>query len=423
MNTVKEMDETGPKELPKMPSATVSGITSENNLEAKTFALPVDSVESAIAAEAPLPDVEGGFENRKGPETAPIQAKRKRPLSLPGIIGNSERMEKVFDAVHKVADTDSTVLILGESGTGKELFAKAVHRLSPRARRNFVVVNCGAIPEDLLESELFGHEKGSFTGAIRTRIGKFEMAHEGSIFLDEIGDMSPSLQVKLLRILQEQRFERVGGNQVIRTNVRIIAATNKNLKKAIAKNEFREDLYYRLNVIPLDLPPLRDRQSDTRRLAEHFITCFNKTKVRSITGISPGAMDIIAKYDWPGNVRELENVCERMVVMRGEGEIDIDDLPYHLLPQGETNEQLESDMLLVGGHEEDLEIDDEIPAGQVTDIPDSGINLKSVVEEYETLLIIKALEKCGWVKNRAAALLSLNRTTLVEKLKKKGLNR
>jgi transcriptional regulator with PAS, ATPase and Fis domain len=339
------------------------------------------------------------------------------------IIGNSPKITKVFDSVKRLADTDSTVLILGESGTGKELFAQAIHDLSPKSKGNFVVVNCGAIPEDLLESELFGHEKGSFTGAIRTRMGKFELANNGTIFLDEIGDMSPSLQVKLLRILQEKKFERVGGNQMIATDARILAATNRDLVKAIREKTFREDLYYRLNVIPLNLPPLRDRKDDVPKLIEHFMTRFNTTKNRNVSSVSSDAMNKLAEYDWPGNVRELENICERLVVIVGEGEISVDDLPFHFFPDRDLDDQLLADMVLVGGEEAALDLRDELPPGFVTRVTDEGISLKDVVEEYETMLIIQALDRCNWVKNKAALLLGLNRTTLVEKLKKKGINR
>lgn len=352
---------------------------------------------------------------------APEPEAKKRVARFPHIIGSSKRIKDIFSMVSRLADTDSTVLVLGESGTGKELFARSVHFNSPRRDKNFVVVNCGAIPEELLESELFGHEKGSFTGAIRSRMGKFEMAHEGTIFLDEIGDMSPTLQVKLLRILQQQEFERVGSNQVIRTDVRVVAATNQDLEKSIREKRFREDLFYRLNVIPIKLPPLRERKEDVPLLIDHFITRFNRTKNRNIESVAPDAMRLMVDYEWPGNVRELENICERMTVMKGEGTIGLDDLPYQFRSDAAAEEQLYSDMLLVGAQEADLEAP---PApGPIMEIPESGINLKEVVDEYEMALIMQALEKTNWVKNKAAGLLGLNRTTLVEKLKKKGISR
>ena len=343
-------------------------------------------------------------------------------MPIANIVGDSPVIRAVFSTVRKLADTDSTVLILGESGTGKELIARAVHTHSPRREKNFVVVNCGAIPAELLESELFGHEKGSFTGAIRSRIGKFELAHRGTIFLDEIGDMSPALQVKLLRILQEQEFERVGGNQVIRTDVRILAATNQNLAKAIKEGRFREDLFYRLNVIPINLPPLRDRKEDIPRLVGHFIKKFNQTKNRTISGVEAAAMKLVEEYGWPGNVRELENICERLVVLKGAGMIQTVDLPHYVTGDKSFENQLQSDMLLVGGNEVELEERSKAD-GPITEIPDAGITLKEVVEEYEMSLILQALEKCNWVKNKAAGMLGLNRTTLVEKLKKRGISR
>jgi transcriptional regulator with GAF, ATPase, and Fis domain len=338
------------------------------------------------------------------------------------IIGESSKLMEVFATVHKLADTDSTVLILGESGTGKELFARSIHTNSPRRDNNFVVVNCGAIPTELLESELFGHEKGSFTGAIRSRIGKFELAHNGTIFLDEIGDMSPALQVKLLRILQEQKFERVGGNRVITTDVRVLAATHQDMKTAIKNGKFREDLFYRLNVIPLNLPPLRERKEDIPKLVEHFIKKFNKTKNRSVTGVDADAMKSVENYSWPGNVRELENICERLVVLKVEGMIEAGDLPPYITGDNSAEEQLKADMLLVGGNEVEL-AESGKKSGPITEIPETGINLKKVVEEYEMSLVLQALEKNNWVKNKAAGMLGLNRTTLVEKLKKRGISR
>ena len=381
-------------------------------------AVEAEAFDQPAAADVPEPmTIEQRLQQRKE-QAAPVNGK-----GFAHIIGKSKRIREIFGTIEKLADTDSTVLVLGESGTGKELFARSVHMRSPRRNKNFVVVNCGAIPEDLLESELFGHEKGSFTGAIRTRVGKFEMAHEGTIFLDEIGDMSPALQVKLLRILQQQEFERVGSNQVIRTNVRVVAATNIDIEKAIKEKRFREDLYYRLNVIPLKLPPLRARKEDITLLIDHFIKRFNGSKNRGISGVTPAAMKLLLDYDWPGNVRELENICERMVVIKGEGMIDVEDLPYQFISDANQEEQLYTDMLLVGAQEAELEPQAAAAPGAVIEIPDTGINLKEVVEEYEMGLIMQALEKTNWVKNKAATILGLNRTTLVEKLKKRGITR
>lgn len=377
-------------------------------------------------------------------------------------IGSSRAMRSVYEMISRLIDNDSTVLILGESGTGKELVARAIHYNSALLRGSeapMITVNCGAIPEELLESELFGHEKGSFTGAVRTRIGKFELADGGTIFLDEIGDMSPTLQVKLLRILQEQTFERVGGTKSLKVNVRVIAATHQDLEKAIAERRFREDLYYRLNVIPIELPPLRERDDDVSLLIGHFIQKFNKLRNRSIDGISHEALSLVMDYKWPGNVRELQHMVERLVVLKGSGVISVDDLPVKIRrsvdPGGEDETQLRSDMLLVGDPDD---LADEGVGGMIVQaesatapavlpgetnaesvpekvyvqkaqnpgdiellLPEEGVNLKDVVDRFETQLIKIAMERAGGVKNRAANLLGLNRTTLVEKLKKKKL--
>lgn len=314
------------------------------------------------------------------------------------IIGQSESIRKVLELVEKVSNTDSTIMITGESGTGKELIARAIHYNSSRANKNFVPINCGAIPGELLESELFGHIKGAFTGAIANRVGRFEHAEKGTLFLDEIGDMSPTLQVKLLRVLQERQFEPVGSTKTLDADVRIIAATNINLEQAVENSDFREDLYYRLNVIPIHIPPLRERKSDIPLLFHYFLDHFNKSRQRNITGISPDAMDILFQHSWPGNIRELENLVERIAILKGEGLIEIQDLPIKFT----KNHIVHRD-----------------PKG--VDIPESGMDFNSAVDSYENALILKALEKTGWNRNQAALLLKLNRTTLVEKIKKKGL--
>ncbi len=311
------------------------------------------------------------------------------------IVGLSEGMNEVYQLIDKVADTDSTILVLGESGTGKELVAKAIHYKSRRANKPLITVNCGAIPEELLESELFGHMKGAFTGAVATRPGRFQSAEGGTIFLDEIGDMSLRLQVKLLRVLQERRFEPVGSSKTIEVDVRIIAATNKDLEKAVAEGAFREDLYYRLHVIPIRIPALRERLSDIPLLAEYFLK--QPANVSSTLKLSPKSLSILKSYAWPGNVRELENLIERLVILKKEGEILPEDLPAKFV-QGSSG-KLSTEIV----------------------IPNEGVNLKELVEEFEDQLILQALERTDWNKNRAAALLKLNRTTLVEKIKKRGL--
>ena len=332
-------------------------------------------------------------------ENITLKGHLKERYDFGKMIGYSDPMKKIFDAIEKVSASDSTILIHGESGTGKELVARAIHFNSDRKNQPLVPVNCGAIPEELLESELFGHEKGSFTGAIRTRIGRFELAQCGTIFLDEIGDMSPALQVKMLRVIQEKELERIGGVKTIRIDVRVIAATNQNLEKAVAERKFREDLFYRINVIPLLLPPLRERGPDIVILANHFLTKFNKLKKKNITRISPDAIRYFMSYPWPGNVRELENLIEMFVVMKEGGrEIVVGDLPPKLLQQ-KTAESIPAPLNLTA----------------------EGLDFKEIVCRLEKNLLVQALRKSHGVKNRAAKLLNLNRTTLVEKLKRFNL--
>ena len=312
------------------------------------------------------------------------------------VIGSSGALRGVLDIVSKVAEADSTVLITGESGTGKELIARAIHYNSRRAERALVTVNCGAIPEELLESELFGHVRGAFTNAVAHREGRFAVANEGTIVLDEIGDMSPNLQVKLLRVLQERTFEPVGSSKTLRVDVRVIAATNQLLEEAIRDGRFREDLYYRLNVIPIEVPPLRERREDIPLLAQHFLDVLRHERDTKIESISDEAMARLCTYAWPGNVRELENLIERLTILRGDGEIGLEDLPANFTEPGVSQP----------------------PAPQ---IPESGLAFREVVDDFETNLILQALEQTGWNKNQAAQLLGLNRTTLIEKIKKKGL--
>jgi DNA-binding NtrC family response regulator len=313
------------------------------------------------------------------------------------IIGNSRPMLALYKIIQRVAKTDSTILILGESGSGKELIANAVHFSSNRNDKPFVPINCGAIPEELMESELFGHEKGSFTGAIKERKGRCELANWGTIFLDEIGEMSQKLQVKLLRFLQERKFERVGSSRTIEVDVRVIAATNKDLEQEVANGKFREDLFYRLNVIPVHVPPLRERTGDIPLLIHHFLRQHCVKKETPQKSISSAALDILLHYDWPGNVRELQNVMERMVILVENDEIQVDDLPIRMRRQ----EQGDSPRLIEIGEE--------------------GIDLKKILEDLENHLIVEALKKSGGVKNKAASLLGLNRTTLIEKMKKKKI--
>lgn len=310
------------------------------------------------------------------------------------IIGGGPAMKEVFRLVEKIADTDSTVLVTGESGTGKELIARAVHYRSRRADKPFVAVNCAAIPEGLLESELFGHMKGAFTGAVANRPGKFELADRGTIFLDEIGDMSAKLQVKVLRALQERVIQPVGSSKSFEVDIRVIAATNQDLESAVSEGRFREDLYYRLNVIPIHLPPLRERREDIPILIRHFLEKYNRENQKQVTGFSSEAMEVLGHYRWSGNVRELENLVERLVVLKGGGLVQAEDLPttFHNGKKALVPEEVS--------------------------FPEEGIDLKGMVENFELQLIQKALDRSGGNKNRAAQLLRMNRTTLIEKLKK-----
>ncbi len=316
------------------------------------------------------------------------------------LIGYSDCMRQVFATIEKVSASDSTVIIYGESGTGKELVTRAIHFNSDRKDRPLVAVNCGAIPEDLLESELFGHEKGAFTGAIRNRTGRFELAQGGTIFLDEIGDMSPTLQVKVLRVIQERQFERIGGIKTINADVRIITATNQNLEEAVAEKRFREDLFYRINVIPIHLPALRERGVDIPILANHFLAKFNQLKKKSVERIPAEIIDIFMNYPWPGNVRELQNLMEMLVVIKEKGEISVDDLPRKM------RQAMDRIDVKLGTPE----------------ISDQGLNFNELVGNFEKELLMQALEKSGGVKNKAAQLLNLNRTTLVEKLKRLNID-
>ncbi|MBK9305765.1 MAG: sigma-54-dependent Fis family transcriptional regulator [Nitrospira sp.] len=319
---------------------------------------------------------------------------------LEQLVGVSEPMQQVLEFVQKVADSDSTVMIQGESGTGKELVARMLHFNSQRRDRPLVPVNCGAIPENLLESELFGHEKGAFTGATHARMGRFELAHGGTIFLDEIGEMSLSLQVKLLRVLQEREFERVGGNRTIHVDVRIIAATNQDLEVMVEERRFRQDLFYRLNVIPIVIPPLRERRTDIPLLIDHFLTRFNQSKHTGVVGLDDEALRLLTEYDWPGNIRELENMIERLVVLKKQGMLASEDLPQKISRRSMIPELKE----------------------QFIRLSEDGIHLSREVEQYEKHLIMEALRKANGVTSRAAQLLHLNRTTLVEKLKRKGVD-
>lgn len=340
----------------------------------------------------------------------------KRPVHLfRSLVGTSKSIQAVRQMMTQVAEKDVTVMIVGESGTGKEVVARNLHYHSPRRDKPFVPVNCGAIPSELLESELFGHEKGAFTGAISARAGRFEMAEGGTLFLDEIGDMPLHMQVKILRVLQEKCFERVGGNKSCSTDVRIIAATHRNLDNMIEAGKFREDLYYRLNVFPIEMPSLKDRSEDVPTLLNDLVTRMESEKRGSIR-FNSSAILSLCKHDWPGNVRELANLVERMAITHPYGVVGVQDLPVkyqHVEVEDEFSIEMDED---IGGPAV-------VNAGNTMLLPDSGIDLKEYISGLEQSLIQQALDDSGGVVARAAERLAMRRTTLVEKMRKYGMQR
>ncbi len=330
--------------------------------------------------------------------------KTRKTEGFHGIIGNSSKMQKLYKCIEQVArEGNTSVLILGESGTGKELVARAIHGNGPRRGKNFVPVNCAAIPDDLLESELFGYVKGAFTGANQSKMGRIQYSEGGTLFLDEIGDMKPSLQAKLLRVIQEREFEPVGGIKPVSVDVRIVAATHRNLEKAVAEGRFREDLYYRLNVVPLVVPPLRERREDIPLLIERFVAIANRNRKQGLKGFTPNAVESLMNYDWPGNVRELENLVQRMAIFFAGSSVSRDDLPENYQQDKKSLPQ-EQDIPLNGT---------EIKFGS------EGIDFNSMVSQFESQLIKHALMLTGGNKREAAKLLKLKRTTLIEKIKRK----
>ena len=325
-------------------------------------------------------------------ENRSLRKKVEEKFGLEGLVGKSPQMIKIYDLIETVSQTDTTVLVYGESGTGKEMVANAIHFRSPRKGRPFIKVNCAALPETLLESELFGHEKGAFTGAIKQRKGRFEMADGGTLFLDEIGDISPVVQVRLLRVLQERQFERVGGNETLSVDVRLICATQRDLKEEIRKGSFREDLYYRLNVVPMHLPPLRERREDILLLSDHFMNKFSQKMGKEITGLSEEAKTILLKYTFPGNIRELENMLERAVALIKGKVIQAYDLPEEVC--GQTS-----------------------PVRDVCEKIRGSKPLASAVSLFEKEYIQSVLEKTKGKKGQAAEILGISRKTLWEKIK------
>ncbi len=333
-------------------------------------------------------------QRRLASENAYLRSQLEQRYQFGGILGRSRPMQELFHLLDTVASANSTILITGETGTGKEVVARAIHHNSPRKAHRFIALNCSAIPESLLEAELFGHVRGAFTGAIGARQGRFEQAHKGTLFLDEVGTMSTALQMKLLRALQEREFERVGDSQTIKVDVRVIAATNSNLTNMVAEGTFREDLYYRLNVIPIHLPPLRERRDDIPVLARHFLDKFSPGGEMQV---SQSAMRVLMAFQWPGNVRQLENAIERAVTLSGgRKEIDVADLPPEIQA---------------------------IPAATATpfvEFPDDGLDMPAYLSSIEKDLIKRSLARTGGNRNKAAELLRIKRTTLVEKLKRLG---
>jgi DNA-binding NtrC family response regulator len=319
-----------------------------------------------------------------------------RSFGFDNIVGKSKGMREIFKMVKQIADTKSTVLIMGESGTGKELIARAIHYHSPRKNHPFVTINCAAIPDTLIESELFGHEKGAFTNAIEKKLGRFELAHQGTLFLDEIGELSLTTQAKILRFLEEKEFNRVGGSKTIKVDVRLITATNKDLPTYVKKRDFREDLYYRINVVPIILPPLRERKEDIPLLIDHFIEIFSSENNKNVKGINPEALDMMVNYEWPGNVRELENLIERVIALTSNESIRADELPLPLANLSKTNGLKES-----------------ILSGQ--------ISFSKAEEEFEKEIILDALRKTNFIQSHAAEILGISRRILKYKMDKLGI--
>ena len=335
-------------------------------------------------------------QSRLSSENAYLRSQLEERHQFGGILGRSRPMQALFQMLDTVARSSSTILVTGETGTGKEVVARAIHHNSPRRANRFVALNCSAIPETLLEAELFGHVRGAFTGAVGARQGRFEQAHKGTLFLDEVGTMSVSLQTKVLRALQEREFERVGDSQTIKVDVRVIAATNSDLLGMVAEGTFRKDLYYRLNVIPLDLPPLRERRDDIPILVTHFL---HKFAPDDVIHVSQGAMRVLMAYHWPGNVRQLENAVERAIALGGgRQEIDIADLPPEMRSEQESQ------------------------TAPSVDLPEDGLDLPGHLAAVERDLVRRALDRTGGNRNKAADLLRIKRTTLVEKLRRIGAN-
>jgi transcriptional regulator with GAF, ATPase, and Fis domain len=321
-----------------------------------------------------------------------------KSFGFENIIGTSKAMEDIFKIVRQIADSKSTILVMGESGTGKELIARAIHYHSNRRNYPFVTINCAAIPETLIESELFGHEKGAFTNAIERKLGRFEVAHQGTLFLDEIGELSATTQAKILRFLEEREFTRVGGSKTNKVDVRLITATNKDLTELLKKESFREDLYYRINVVPIMIPPLRERKEDIPLLLEHFIKKFNNENKKNVKGVSKEAFELMTNYEWPGNVRELENLIERVIALTSNEYIQTNELPFSLINLSKIN-------------------------GLKEYILNGKVSFLKAEEEFERGIILDALRRTNYVQSHAAEMLGISRRILKYKMDKLGINR
>jgi two-component system response regulator HydG len=389
------------------PEATVLVVSAHGTIPVAVEAMrhgAIDFIEKPFSPEVLRARVEKAIEiarERKGARTARARAEAleqdlERAHDPHGLVGSSEPMRRVLEQVRKVAPTDATVLVLGESGTGKELVARALHDASPRKAGPFVSISCAAVPEGLLESELFGHERGSFTGAVRRKLGRFELAHEGTLFLDEIGDVPPAVQVKLLRVLQERCFERVGGEETVEVNVRVVSATNRDLPALVAAGRFREDLYYRLDVVQITLPPLRERPGDVDELARFFLGRMAPRLGRAVTGFAPEALELLRRHRWPGNVRELENVIEQALVFAEGERVRPEDLPEGLRRP---------------------------PPAPALPVPAGDRSLTEILEDLERQLILAAYERAKGVKAETARLLGIKPSALYYKLEKYGIVR
>lgn len=411
----------------KLPIAVLD---SSDNANDKSY---LKSVQGQIVGEISWPvqqneilEILYGFHVCRNGSASAVSIRKSQALSSK-MVGQSKIMAETRRLIEQVAKSDASVLVLGESGTGKEVAARGLHDMSDRSAAPFVPINCGAIPAELLESELFGHEKGAFTGALTTRKGRFELAEGGTIFLDEIGDMPMPMQVKLLRVLQEKTFERIGSGKPIMSNVRIIAATHRNLSEEVSEGRFREDLFYRLNVFPIEMPSLRDRAEDIGQLATELVSRLEKDKRGSVR-LSPNAVQSLMQCQWPGNVRELANLMERLCILHPYGVVDLKELPQDYrnesgLVSYEKPDLAESALLEMSKQQETVISENSTDTSDLLKLPKEGVHLKDFIQEIEVSYIEQALMQEDWVVARAAKLLSMQRTTLVEKMRKYKLQK